>query len=285
MLIAILIAGRSIAAFIIEYEWWKEMGQLSTWESIILYSFVPQVVGGVVRVCRTVDGACARTEDRRTPASESNGTMRAGYAGVALRMACILGAGNDRRMDDYSVFWARSAPVLRRSGAWRDPGIRQCSSVLLLRPSVLFAAVELLPCGRVSWRLSCIGLPLAAGWFSRQFQKMREGGPIAINIENFRLRGGLEPLLLRVLVALVLVGLALVRILARYDFLNNDHGFLVGADYVNTNFGIPLQWMSIAAFVIAALLVAGRTLEMGGCSCRASDPKGALFRRSCRACT
>ena len=32
---------RSIAEFVIEYEWWKEMGQLATWQSIILYSFGP----------------------------------------------------------------------------------------------------------------------------------------------------------------------------------------------------------------------------------------------------
>ena len=28
VLIAVLIAGRSIAEFVIEYQWWKEMGQL-----------------------------------------------------------------------------------------------------------------------------------------------------------------------------------------------------------------------------------------------------------------
>ena len=48
VLIAILIAGRSIAEFIIEYEWWKEMGQVSTWESIILYSFVPQTLAALL---------------------------------------------------------------------------------------------------------------------------------------------------------------------------------------------------------------------------------------------
>ena len=34
---------------------------------------------------------------------------------------------------------------------------------------------------------------------------------------------------------------------------------MVGADYVSANVGIPLQWMSVAAFLIAAALVlAGR---------------------------
>ena len=82
---------------------------------------------------------------------------------------------------------------------------------------------------------------------------------IAINIENFRLRGGLEPLLLRVLVALVLIGLAAQSFLAATTFSTTTTDFMVGADYVNTTIGIPLQWMSVRRFVMAALLVlAGR---------------------------
>ena len=48
VLIALLIAGRSIAGLVVEFEWWKEMGQVSTWESILVYSFVPQALAGLV---------------------------------------------------------------------------------------------------------------------------------------------------------------------------------------------------------------------------------------------
>src|SRR5687767_10086336 len=40
-LFTLLFFARSIAQLVIEYEWWREMGQVETWQSIILYSFAP----------------------------------------------------------------------------------------------------------------------------------------------------------------------------------------------------------------------------------------------------
>ena len=37
--LALLIGGRSIAQLVIEYQWWKELGQVQTWQSIILAEF------------------------------------------------------------------------------------------------------------------------------------------------------------------------------------------------------------------------------------------------------
>jgi uncharacterized membrane protein (UPF0182 family) len=91
----------------------------------------------------------------------------------------------------------------------------------------------------------------ARGWMIQQ-QAREIGSAVEINIQNLRLRGGPEPLLLRVVVAIFLLGMAGKAFLDRYDFLNRDHGFMVGADYVNTNIGVPLQWMSVAAFVYHA---------------------------------
>ena len=88
-----------------------------------------------------------------------------------------------------------------------------------------------------------------------RFRTCGDGGSRSINIANFRLKGGVEPLLLRVLVAVFLVGLAVQSYWTRYSFLDDDHGFMVGADYVNTTIGIPLQWLSVAAFLFAAVLV------------------------------
>src|SRR5512138_3788968 len=42
--VLVLIGARSIAQLIIEYQWWKELGQLATWESIILYSVAPVAI-------------------------------------------------------------------------------------------------------------------------------------------------------------------------------------------------------------------------------------------------
>src|SRR4051794_5215593 len=41
VLVVAVLAARSVAELVIEYEWWKELGQLQTWENIILYSVAP----------------------------------------------------------------------------------------------------------------------------------------------------------------------------------------------------------------------------------------------------
>ena len=44
----LLLAGRSIAGLIIDYQWWQEMGQLKTWYSLWLYSVLPIVAATVL---------------------------------------------------------------------------------------------------------------------------------------------------------------------------------------------------------------------------------------------
>ena len=38
----------TIANFIIEYNWWKEVGQVETWISMLWYSIAPSVAGSLV---------------------------------------------------------------------------------------------------------------------------------------------------------------------------------------------------------------------------------------------
>src|SRR5215468_7089352 len=39
--LAILISARSLASYLIEYEWWKEMGQTATWFAMLTYQLTP----------------------------------------------------------------------------------------------------------------------------------------------------------------------------------------------------------------------------------------------------
>jgi uncharacterized membrane protein (UPF0182 family) len=59
---------------------------------------------------------------------------------------------------------------------------------------------------------------------------------------------------LRGLVALLLLGFAVRLSLQRYSYLHEDHGFLVGVDYVANNVTIPLLWAGVAALILAAFL-------------------------------
>lgn len=255
VLVVLLIAGRSIAGFVIEYEWWKEMGQLATWKSIILYSFVPQTIAGLIAFA-VLWVAHARA---LKVADTGLGSQRH-YARIStlvlLAVGLILGAAT---VDGWTIIRYLGA---HRSGmaageGWLDPVFGNPLSYYFFDLPFFSLLVSYLLA--LAFVATIVYWLAARGWML--FRQMQEhaGGEFPISIDTFRLRGGLEPLLLRVFVALFLTGLAAQSFLARYNFLDDDHGFMVGADYVNTNIGIPLQWMSVAAFLIAAALVlAGR---------------------------
>jgi uncharacterized membrane protein (UPF0182 family) len=48
ILVAIILGARSIAQLVIEFEWWKELGQIATWQNIIIYSFAPLALATVL---------------------------------------------------------------------------------------------------------------------------------------------------------------------------------------------------------------------------------------------
>ncbi len=250
ILIALLIAGRSIASFAIEYEWWKELGQLSTWRSILLYSFVPQFLAGFVAF------AVLWTAHARGMKLAGTGLREySTYAKLAslalLVVSLILGAATINGWTFARYFGAKEVRAAT-AGEYRDPVFGHGLSFYLFdlpfySQLLAYGIVLALATAVVYWAT-------ARGWMIRQqAHDFRDG--FEINIQHFRF-GGPEPLLLRIVIAVFLLGLAGQSFLARYEYLNSQHGFMVGADYVNTHIGIPLQWLSVAAFVLAAILVA-----------------------------
>ena len=49
-LILLLIFGRSLCSLLIDYKWWGEMGQVSTWQRMWLYRYVPDVAQWLIFV-------------------------------------------------------------------------------------------------------------------------------------------------------------------------------------------------------------------------------------------
>jgi hypothetical protein len=83
--------------------------------------------------------------------------------------------------------------------------------------------------------------------------ELRESGEFDPSI--LKLEGGLESRFLRGLAAIVLLAVALQLYLGRYEMLWQDHGFMVGVDYVADKIALPLQWLAIATLAAGALLV------------------------------
>src|SRR5579872_1723592 len=47
-ILVILIGARSFASYLIEYEWWKEMGQTATWFAMLTYQLAPLAGGTLI---------------------------------------------------------------------------------------------------------------------------------------------------------------------------------------------------------------------------------------------
>ena len=77
-----------------------------------------------------------------------------------------------------------------------------------------------------------------------------------MDLSFFRLTGGLESRFLRGALAVFLVALACRFFLGRWEMVWNQHRFMVGVDYTDDHYVLPLYWVMIAALLIGAALVA-----------------------------
>src|SRR5205085_1251476 len=95
-------------------------------------------------------------------------------------------------------------------------------------------------------------------WLTARGWQLRSRFSDLTQLQNFDLRdlgleGALESRFLRSLAAAFLLALAARAFLSRYGMLLNEHGFMVGMDYVNQYIGLPLQWVLIACCIAGAI--------------------------------
>mgnify|MGYP000657530292 CR=1 FL=1 len=250
---ALLAGARSIASFVIEYQWWKELDQVPTWIDMLLYSIAP--VTAATLLCFAL---LLLAHSRGLKFAGITLHRRRAYAVIAtlalLFLSWVLSRGV---IDSWTVvrfFGGRGLP--EEMSGWRETVFGQplrfylfeLPFYALLRSYVLGVAVL---SALVYW-------VTARGWqLMQQLPEMQDTGQIDPRI--FRLEGALESRFLRSVGAVALLAIALQLFLGRYEMLWNDHGFLVGVDYVDEKIALPLQWLTIAACIAAAgLVIAGR---------------------------
>jgi hypothetical protein len=94
----------------------------------------------------------------------------------------------------------------------------------------------------------------ARGWQLRdRITVLQEQGQFDVRMLN--LKGALQSRFIRGSAAAVLLALAMRFFLGRYEMVWNDHSFMVGVDYVDKMFTLPLQWLVILGCLVAAGLV------------------------------
>ncbi|MGI8743227.1 MAG: UPF0182 family protein [Bryobacteraceae bacterium] len=244
--IILLIAARSIASLVIDYQWWQEMGHLQTWYSLWLYSVLPTVAATLIAFAvlwiahaRALKFARTRLGERPLYAKLS--------ALVLLILSVLLMLGT---IDSWTVvryFGGRSLAL--NVAEWHDPVFGQPLTFYLFQ----------LPFYSLLLRVVIVTGVAAAlvYWLSARGWQLRSRFADLTQLQHFDLRdlgleGALESRFVRALGAALLIALALRFYLTRYGMLLNDHGFMVGIDYVNQNIGLPLQWVLIASCVLGA---------------------------------
>ncbi|MBZ5576583.1 MAG: UPF0182 family protein [Acidobacteriia bacterium] len=250
LLLVLLVGARSIASYTIDFQWWKEMGQLNTWLSMLTYSLAPVLAATLLAFAvlwiahaRAVRFAGARLREHRIYARIS--------ALALLLLGYVIAASS---VDTWTVVrFAGSRGLPAETTAWHDAVFGKPLSFYLfdlpfydlLRSYVLALAV-----------VSIVLYWLAArGWQLRhRVSEIRDTQQFDPSL--LRLEGGLESKFLRGAAVVLLLAVAVNYFLGRYEMVYNEHGtFLVGIDYVDLNIGLPLQWLVILACFAAAVFV------------------------------
>jgi uncharacterized membrane protein (UPF0182 family) len=247
--IAVLLGARTIASTVIEYQWWKEVGQVDVWMNLIGYGVAPVVVASLIAfaalwlaIARGVKFGGSRLGAMPTVAK----VVTAG----ALLVGIIVAVSS---IDTWAVIrYFGSRGVEGAAAAWRDPVFgRQLSFYLFDLP--FFRVLH----GYVL----AVSIVVAVGyWLSARAVQLKEQLPYIqrsgeIDLTLLRLERGLESSFLRIAATVFFIALAISYFLDRYELLTSDHGYMVGIDFVDEKIRLPLLWVSVVVSLAAPVAV------------------------------
>src|SRR5580692_3688863 len=261
LLVAGLWASCTAADFIIEYNWWKEVGQVGTWASMLWYSIAPAAAGSIlafvalwVAHARGLHFAGVRQRDYR---------WYSWLVPIPLAVVALLfGSGP---IDYWTVMrFIGSRNLSLPADAWKDQvfsrGLPFYLFDLPFYSEVLgFVFVLAILCALVFW-------VTARGWqLSETFRYGRlDDGPrktLTIGPGSLLLPGATRAGFVRIITVILLLGFAVWIYLGNYELLLNSHAFMTGADYVDEKVTLPLRWLLIVVTLGALPLVWTRSYK------------------------
>ena len=253
LLLLVLLGARSIATYVIEYNWWREMDQVQTWIALLMYSLAPVAAAAVV-VFVVLFTAHARGMKFGGERLGRHKWYARVSSAVLLLVSIVLAGSIVETWTVVRYFGGLHLPP--EAKAWHDPVFAQPLKFYLfdlpfyslLRSFLLVLAVA----SAVVYWLTARGWQLRSG-IAEFGDRFRKSGEVGIDIRMLGLEGALESHFLRGVAAVFLLGLTFRFYLGRYDMLWNDHGFMVGIDYVDEVFRLPLQWLVIATCIVSAV--------------------------------
>ena len=246
VLITLLLGARIAASYVIDYEWWREMGQVDTWLKLLTYGVAPTVAATAIAFL-VFWLAHMRAMLFARVAGRSRRIYSVLMTLLLLGIALLISAATLDSWDTVRFFAGRN---LDSTAAWLDPMFGKPLAFylfelpfysMLLRFIIATAIIAAL----VYWLT-------ARGWQLRNSHPDLSKG-LQFQFSDLHLSGALESFFLRGAASIFMAALAVHFYLERYALLLNDHGFMVGADYIDQNITLPLLWCVIASCLIGAL--------------------------------
>ena len=255
-IVLVLATARGLADFAIEYLWWTEVGQISTWFTKLGYKIIPTVIAALFAWLALL------WAHRRGAAFSGTDTSQYSLYNRAVPVFLLVLA---------TVFIAtRVEPetVMRFSGSrglapgvdsWVDPIFGKDLAFYLFDLPLLQLLVQYV------FSLALVGTAVfwatGRGWqLFQKFKSFRAGGG---NLEEFDI--GPQPLLLagatktsfaKIIACIALAGAAAWFYLGQYGLLLSNHEFMVGMDYLDEVWKLPLRWLVVVALLLAIPLIA-----------------------------
>ncbi|MBI3681189.1 MAG: UPF0182 family protein [Acidobacteria bacterium] len=239
LLFLVISGARTLAGWVLEYAWWKELGQIDTLFSTILYGFVPQILTALAGfvlfwIAHARGMKAAGASLGRYPLYSKLSVL------VLLAAAYMVAAVTVDNWAAVLYFGGRQLPA--EATSWHDPVFLHPLSFylfelpfynMLLRVvlvfSILGGLVRLL--AQVLWTMRL------------RPPRITEAG---FEFQDFDFKLGLDSRFVGAVLLIFLLALAVERYLDRFEMLTNDHVFMVGIDYVDERIRLPLRWLAVA---------------------------------------
>ena len=229
VILLLLLGARTVASTVIDYQWWKELGQVDTWLNLYLYASRPAL--GRYRHCVrcALDRTCARPEIRRNAASASTRLT----AGFRRSRCCSSASWSPRRRSipgrSFATSAAATLPEAATAGTTRSSASR-LPSIYFDLP--FYSDLRQYVCSRDRGLLSwCTGSRRASGNCAIALRSCARCARSIRAFFGWRAASNRSSCAAPLIVGLL--ALAFRFFLGRYEMVLNQHTFLVGVDYVD----------------------------------------------------
>jgi len=244
--VVVLIASSvKIADFIIEYNWWKEVGQVDTWVSMLVYGIAPAALGAVIAflalwIAQARGLQFVGLRLRELPLYSRLVPFVLGLVAILFASASI----------DYWVVmrYVGSLRLTVPVDIWKDPVFSRPLPFYLF--DLPFYS-ELLSFVFVLWLLCVVVFWLTArGWqLADRFRRPWSREPVEafnLDLRTLLLPGATRSNFIRMMGVILLLLFAAWILLGNFELLLNSYAFMTGADYVDEKIVLPLRWVLIA---------------------------------------